>query len=352
MSLQKQFRKFNRAIYLTKQSDEYKEARKKEHSILQAIVKKYKEKGYPIIKYFRQGSFATDTAIKKLDGDFDVDRAIVIRESQAPNNPVDCKENILEVLENRGFINSKIKTPCVTADYVSLDLHIDYAVYQVDDNDTYSIALGKKQSNKENKKWEYSELKEFINWINGSENCIGSADLTTEEKLQFKRLVRYMKRWRDYKIPNSYKEYIYSIGLTIMLKESFHPVIDANGVEDDLQSLIQTVEYILNYKLYFTTWEKDRYNVTVMIPFAPRVDVFRKHGKSHGTVFRNSLKNLLEKVMEASNKDSMRQQCVLLQTVFGDDFEVPDEPKQSNESIGYEKVVSPSAGIVIPSQGA
>ena len=79
MSLRKQFRTFDRAIYLTKQSDEYKEARKKEHSILQDIAKKYKENGYPIIKHFRQGSFATDTAIKKLDGDFDVDRAIVCR---------------------------------------------------------------------------------------------------------------------------------------------------------------------------------------------------------------------------------------------------------------------------------
>ncbi len=352
MSIRRQFRKFNRTIYLTKQSDEYKEARKKEHSILKDIAKKYRENGYPIIKIFRQGSFATDTAIKKLDGDFDVDRAIVIKESQAPDNPVDCKKDILEVLENRGFINSKIKTPCVTADYVSLDLHIDYAVYQVDDSDTYSIALGKKQSSLENKKWEYSELKEFIDWINGSENYIGLPDLTTEEKLQFKRLVRYMKRWRDYKIPNSHKEYIYSIGLTIMLKESFHPVIDANSVEDDLQSLIQTIEYILNYKSYFTSWEEDRYNVTVIIPFAPRVDIFRKHGQSHGTVFRNSLKRLLDNLIKASHEQSLKKQCIILQSVFGDDFEIADDPKPSNGSHNFKKVVSPSAGIVIPSQGA
>ena len=44
MSLRRQFRKFDRAIYLTKQSDEYKDARTKEHSILRDIAKKYKEK--------------------------------------------------------------------------------------------------------------------------------------------------------------------------------------------------------------------------------------------------------------------------------------------------------------------
>jgi len=352
VSLRRQFRKFDRAIYLTKQSDEYKDARKKEHSILMDIAKKYRENGYPIIKHFRQGSFATDTAIKKLDGDFDVDRAIVIKEDKAPGNPVDCKQVILEVLENRGFKSPKIKTPCVTADYASLNLHIDYAVYHVDDHETYSISLGKTHANPENKKWEYSQSKEFINWINSSENCTGFSNLTNEEKQQFKRLVRYMKRWRDYKIPQSHKEYIYSIGLTIMLKESFFPVIDGNGAEDDLKSLIKTIDHILNHKSYFTIWGEGQYTVCVEIPYAPRVDVFRKHGKSHGTIFRNSLESLLNKLTEASNEESLRKQCIILQNVFGDDFEVPDNPKPSNESHSSVKIVSPSAGIVIPSQGA
>lgn len=346
VSLQKQFKKFDKKIYLTKQCDAYKDARAKEHSILEDIRKQFIEEGYPVVKHYRQGSFKTDTAIVSLEGDFDVDRAIIIHKDKAPDNPVECKEVIYDILEKRGFKNHKIKTPCVTADYASLNLHIDYAVFQVDDFESYDMALGKTNSKDENKKWEYSESKQLIDWINGNDNAIGFSNLTNEEKFQFKRLVRYMKRWRDYNFLEANRSYIYSIGLTIMIKESFHPSIDENGKENDLESLINTIKYILKHKGYFIHMGSDQYDVKVNIPFEPRVDVFRKHGKTQGTVFRNKLASLLEKLKKTNTESDLKKQCEVLQGVFGDDFEIVDESKS------YEKVVNPSPGIVIPSQGA
>ncbi len=352
MGLQKQFKKFDKEIYLSNKSDDYQDARTKEHSILSEIKKQFKEKGFSVIEDFRQGSFSTNTAIRKLRGDFDVDRAIVIRKCDSPSDPLECKQKVYDILENRGFRNHKIKTPCITADYASKNLHIDYAIYQKDDYGRYEIGLGKPSSNTENKKWELSEIKEFQNWINGSSNETGRRNLTNEEKAQFKRLVRYLKRWRDLKIPEANQKYFYSIGLTIMIKESFIPSIEDNSLENDLESLIQTVEYLLEQKNYFTTWGDNKYNIQVNIPFAPGVDVFRKHGKTQGTVFRNALKNLLEKLKKASDEGTLKKQCEILQGVFGDDFEIVDDLKVSNESHSIEKVVSASAGVVVPSQGA
>ncbi|MDN5109559.1 nucleotidyltransferase [Aliarcobacter butzleri] len=346
MSLQKQFKKFDKKIYLTKQCDAYKDARAKEHSILEDIRKQFIEEGYPVVKNYRQGSFKTDTAIVSLKGDFDVDRAIIIHKDKAPDDPVKCKKIIYDILEKRGFKNHKIKTPCVTADYTSLNLHIDYAVFQVDDSENYDIALGKLNSKEENKEWEYSESKQLIDWINGNDNPIGFLNLTNEEKLQFKRLVRYMKRWRDNNFQETNRPYIYSIGLTIMIKESFHPSIDENGKENDLESLINTIEYVLNYRRYFINMGDDKYDVRVYIPFEPKVDVFRKHGKSQGTVFHSKLVTLLEKLKKANEEGDLKKQCKILQDVFGDDFEI-DEESNSNA-----KVVNPGPGIVIPSQGA
>ena len=343
MSLQKQFKKFDKKIYLTKQCDAYKDARAKEHSILEDIRKQFIEKGYPIVKNYRQGSFKTDTAIVSLKGDFDVDRAIVIHKDKAPADPVECKQVIYDVLENRGFKNHKIKTPCITADYSSLNLHIDYAVFQVNDFEEYDIALGKANSSTENKRWEHSESQELIDWINSNTNSLRFQDLTTEERLQFKRLVRYIKRWRDQNFSEVNRQYIYSIGLTIMIKECFHPSIDEDGKENDLESLIDTIEYILNNKGYFIDMGSDQYDVKVNIPFEPRVDVFRKHGTTQGTVFRSKLVTLLEK-LKKTNEEDLKKQCEILQGVFGDDFEIVDK--------NYEKVVNASAGIVIPSQGA
>lgn len=108
---------FNCNIYITRQSDEYKNARQKDDNITEEIRKKFKENGYPVQDDFIQGSLATSTAIKEKGKDFDIDRAIVIKEEHAPADPTIPKKVVLEILENRGFKNAKIKKPCVTADY-------------------------------------------------------------------------------------------------------------------------------------------------------------------------------------------------------------------------------------------
>lgn len=350
MGMQKQFINFNDKIYLTKFSKEYEKARDKEHSILEEIKVKFRDNGYPILsaKCFRQGSFSTDTAIKKLDGDFDVDRAIVIKKNDAPEDPVVCKNAAIEVLVKRGFKNPLIKTPCVTASYVNLKLHIDYAIYSIDELDNYYVAIGKKHSLEKNKEWMYSESKELITWINSSFNHTSYDVLTLEERYQFKRLVRYMKRWRDHRFSSTTNlQYIYSIGLVIMIKESFISSIDENGLENDLQSLIDTVQYILNRKTYFTPWSQNEYNIEVMTPTSPHIDIFRKHGKTVGTIFRNKLQYLLAKLNKANEEESLTKKCIVLEEVFGSDFECPP-PSNSNSK----KRTSASAGIVIPSQGA
>ncbi len=113
MGLQNKFLTFNDNIYITRQSDEYKNARQKDDNITKEIRKKFKENGYSVQDDFIQGSLATSTAIKEKGKDFDIDRAIVIKEEHAPTDPTIPKKVVLEILENRGFKNAKIKKPCV-----------------------------------------------------------------------------------------------------------------------------------------------------------------------------------------------------------------------------------------------
>jgi len=75
MSIQSKFNTFNQRIQLTRQDDAYKDAREKDDSITGAIKTKFKEKGYPVIDDFVQGSLITFTAIKEKYKDFDIDRA-------------------------------------------------------------------------------------------------------------------------------------------------------------------------------------------------------------------------------------------------------------------------------------
>lgn len=110
MSLQNKFMNFHDAIKLGRQDLEYTTARLKDDSITAEIKKRFKEDGYPVIEDFIQGSLATSTGIREKGQDFDIDRAIVIEADLAPENPITPKLAVLEVLEDRGFKNAKIKS--------------------------------------------------------------------------------------------------------------------------------------------------------------------------------------------------------------------------------------------------
>lgn len=325
MSLQNQFSKFHDKIKLGREDDSYREARTKDSSILDDLRDEFKNAGYPIIDTFIQGSFSTHTGIKHPVADFDIDRAVVIDADNAPNDPVEVKKLVLKVLEKRGFTNARIKKPCVTADYINLNLHIDIVIYRKR-GQQYELAVGKLNSNVENREWSPAEPKKLIEHINDSSQYIGSADLKNR---QVKRLVRYVKRWRDEKFGQNIGKKVFSIGLTLMLKDKFRPSISYDGKVNDLQSLRDTISAILNAN-YFQSVDYGKYKVNVQLPVQPYRNVFENSSIDTGTQLYNKLNAMLTKLDQALNEDSLHKQCEILQGLFGDDFEVPEKEQDSN----------------------
>jgi hypothetical protein len=344
VSIQAKFIKFHGKVKLGREDADYKSAREKDDSILKDVKKALKEDGYPVIESFLQGSLSTATAVKHPVDDFDIDRSVVIAFDDAPDDPVKVKKIILKVLENRGFKNAKIKKPCVTADYSSLSLHIDIPLYR-EQNGQYELAVGKSNSKNENKVWSSSDPKGLRDWINNKDDYIGSA---IDKLKQFKRVVRYLKRWRDVKFSSDVAGKIFSIGLTVMAKKQFIPSFDDNGKATDLIALRDTVSSMLNGN-YFGYQGNEQYKVTVNLPTSPWRDIFDGSSVNTGTQFYNkltSLKNNLDKVIA---EESLTKQCKLLNEIFGDDFEVP-----SSSSIvsTIAKATYVTAGAAGTSQGA
>lgn len=346
MGLQSKFKKFDEKIYITRTSDEYKNAREKDDSITKAIKEKFKENGYPVQEDFIQGSLATRTTIKEKGKDFDIDRAIVIKEDDAPKDPIIPKQVVFDILEARGFQNAKIKKPCVTADYKNEDLHIDIPIYSKSALGYYKLAVGKRNSSDENKEWAESDPRGLIDWVNNSDNYGSYAD---EKLYQFKRIVRYIKRWRNITFHENVCRKIFSIGLTVMLKEKFQPSIDEEGLANDLKALKHTIDQILDYSTYFVSQPENQWLVEVKLPVSPYRDIFTGSSLNTGTQLRtklNSLRNTLQQVIDEKDES---QQCTLLRSVFGEDF---PEGTQTSSQENATKVVFSSAGSVGTSQGA
>lgn len=351
MAIQDHFSKYHRNIKLSQKDEAYKEVKEKGESILSDIKKAFKEAGYPVRDTIRQGSFSTHTAIISVDGDYDLDRGIIIDEDDAPDDPVAVKKVVLETLEKRGFKNVKIKNPCVTADYASLKMHIDFPVYRREKaflglgDDTLSIAWGKPGSNDDHKVWSTSEPVKLTEWVLDDQHHQGWLALTGAQREQYRRIVRYLKRWRDVAFVEAVRKHIYSIGLTIMAKEQFVPSVNDEGYPNDLDSLTGTVRKILNSD-YFTEVDTDKCDVEVELPVEPHSDVFGRHGTTIGTKLYNRFSHLHEKLVSAQKEDDEVKQCEILRSVLGEYFEVPE--KKSSAA----KLMTASAGIVGTSQGA
>lgn len=355
MPIQTHFNNFDKVIYLTGQSPGYKNAKEKDGSILNDLKKRFSEEGYPVVETFLQGSFSVNTAINSLEGDYDIDRALVIDADSAPVDPVMLKSVALDVLTKRNFKSPKVKKPCVTADYLSINLHIDYTIYTRDSSGNYKLAVGKPGSSVENKEWSPSDPKGLMEWINDSASYGQSI---VSKKKQYKRLVRYMKRWRDVNFNEQSRKKLFSIGLTIMIKEQYQPDYFSD-VKDDLAALEQVVRNMLNtgYIRQESSQGEPKYRISVNLPKSPYRDVFQhKDGiwsepgsdTNIGTMFRNQLANLLSKLEEASSETDEIKQCEILNKVFGDDFKVPS----FSSSKGCGSVASATAASYFPTAGA
>lgn len=348
MGIQKHFINFHNSIKLSNTDDAYSQARKKDDSIVEEIKTAFKEAGYPVINVFIQGSFSTDTAIVSLDKDFDIDRAIVIDAGNAPDNPVEPKKVVLDVLDKRGFKNAKIKKPCVTADYASENLHIDLPIYKLKDNN-YELAIGKKNSDEANREWSVSDPKGLRDWIKNNSSYGASA---SSKQQQYNRIVRYLKRWRDEQFSEDVSRKVYSIGLTVMAKQCFNSFIDDDGQPDDLQAMKNTVSNILNYG-YLSYQSSDQYKVSVSLPVSPYRDIFDGSSLDTGTQLRYKLTVMQSKLNDAISENDEIKQCKILNKLFGSDFIIPDDSNNSASKVkSVDKAVFPSAGAVGTSHGA
>ena len=344
MGIQSHFDKFHGKIKFGRQDDAYRKARDRDDSITADVKEAYKDAEYPIVADFIQGSLATHTAIVPIKGDYDVDRALVIDDSTAPDNPVEPKETTLDVLEKRGFKNAKIKKPCVTADYASEKVHIDFPIYK-QSQQSYYLAVGKKNSDEKHREWSAADPRGLIDWINDRSNYDGEADKVHD---QFRRLVRYLKRWRDFQFSENVARKVYSIGLTVMAKERFHAEFDTEGFRHDLTALRQTVASILNGG-YFHLEGSNQHRISVYLPKKPWRDIFDGSSLETGTQLYNKLTTLEEKLSDVEELDDEREQCKILNKLFGEDFVVPEPPKGGTKA---KHAIYASAGVVGTSQGA
>lgn len=331
-NLQKYFLDFHDEIKL--EMDDNQVLREKREELLEVLKEniELEESKYDI---FHQGSYTMHTGVKPLeDGDYDIDVGLLFNVSiEDYPNPVTVKKIVYNALKS-DYEDTEMKYPCVTVKFESEDdedtrnYHVDFTIYsnENDDGQTY-LAKGKLGSGSDSRTWEHSDPKELVRII--KENLMDK-----EDRKQFRRVIRYLKRWKDLKFKGVVNRPS-GIGLTVAGLTHFYPQSSFNAytkVYDDLYALESFVQNMINsFNYRFNDdgeWEE---RLEVNLPTPPYNDIYKKMTGGQMKNFKSKLESLLDSLKEARVEIDPVKACEMLQKEFGEDFPVPTKKESAQQ---------------------
>jgi hypothetical protein len=331
-NVQAQFEEFNQAIRLGK-FDENATLREKRDIIrkklednLPGVFAKYGET-CPDFYFLDQGSYAMDTGTKPLDGDYDIDQGLYfcVSSSIYPD-PVVLKERVHEALfEHTNDV--QLRRSCVTVFYSREGesiYHVDIAVYSdgSENADGKSrLAKGKLHSAPENRFWEVSNPQKLNDTI--FERFVG------EDRAQFRRIVRYEKRWKAVNFTVGGGAAPNGIGLTIMTYNDLQACYadPLTKKPNDLSAMRALIEKVLTRFIMVYDENEQRYveRLVVLLPVEPGNDLFERMTAKQMADFKVKLTTLRDALVYADGVSDPVAACERLRQVFGSEFPVPNK---------------------------
>ena len=323
VNLQSQFISFHDKIKL---SDENSELREKRNILLNKLKNNISDDAASYTT-FNQGSYAMGTGIKPDDNDFDIDVGIKfdIDHDDYPD-PVQVKRWIKDALD--GHTKSvKIRRSCVTVTYQKDDepiYHVDFAVYAANNSDgEMYIAKGKEKSATEYRLWELSDPQGLLDYLQ-------SLYSDAEDRAQFRRVVRYMKKWRNKHFSTSGNSAPTGIALTALACSYFTPwysrdFLTDKKTYDDFTALKMFISNIMQ-NAFTLTWDSDDkcvYRTIVQkLPVQPHNNLFEKMTNKQMNNFYNEICTMHSKLTEVEGKEKKSEACQVMTDIFGEDFPV------------------------------
>jgi hypothetical protein len=329
--IQGQLEDFHNTIKLT---DENETLREKREIILDKLSEQLPklfeddDEGPPTYTTFNRGSYAMHTGIAPIHGDYDIDIGVIfdICKDDYPD-PVVVKQWVYAALKNHTD-EVTMKQPCITVQY-HLDgeeiYHVDIAVYAHDSysEDNLYLARGKPHSKPENKFWEPAAPKELLNLIR---NHFDNPD----DRGQFRRVIRYLKRWKDVKFSPDGNAAPIGIGLTIAAYRWLKPKftwIDMFQNKRRYNDLLATRDLVdAMIQLFSLTLHDEEFveRLEAKLPVRPYNDLFEKMTNKQMKDLQESLVSLNSSLDDALDETDPMEACRQLQTQFGDDLQVPE----------------------------
>ncbi len=343
MSIQKYFKKFNDNI---KMDYNVKSELKDKRDVLLRIISDCED--IPAFSKYDQGSYSMHLGVEPLDKEYDIDVGLRFNVNSSDYEPMDIKEKIYELLQNHTDYGAKIKKPCVTVTYKKdgeAAFHVDLVVYTYenkDDLDSQLYLARGKNSDSDETFWEKSDPVGLVNYVNNKYKGEDSKD----DREQFRRIIRYLKRWKNIKFNNSGNAEPPSIGITLIAVDKFesskkYDFLEEKYIYNDLDALLNFVKEIQKLFVFKTLSEDGKflYSINYSLPstlsFELNSNVFKKMSINQMTNFKNKIDKLIKDLENIKDEADEIEQCKMLNKIFGDDFPVPEKKDVSKRQMNY-----------------
>lgn len=305
--LQSEFMKFNSEIRLGWDSEQATLREKRD-----AVVDQIRERlAGPSFSTFNQGSYELGTGVKPVDGDYDIDVGLRFNTTKEEwRDPVALKQLVCDALSGYNF---ELRRPCVTVQYQRRGeplYHVDLNVYvPVVGNDTMLyLAVGKAGDASNLKEWRYTDPLALSTALDEK--------FTGDDRDQFRRVVRYLKRWKDVNFPREGNAAPKGIGLTAAALQWFSVAKE----QDRLSNRTYYKDLVALSDLVAVMLANATPRLVVKLPVSPYDDLFRRMNDEQMGVFQAKLRALDVGLRSAIGDSDDASTSTTLRNFLGDDF--------------------------------
>jgi hypothetical protein len=307
MDLQSIFRKFDDKIKLHRYQ-ENKELTRRGEIILDHLRANLGVKH--TFQPFWQGSYAIGTGVQPVNGDYDIDIGIEFNVYWEEHTAVTVKGWVVDALKNlkpAGHLQPDVRwrEPCITVFHQlgnEPKYHVDLAIMAKDP--------------RQDQKWEQDDRRSFIESLD--------RQFAGTDGEQFRRVIRYLKRWKDVQFPPEGVWAPSGLALTVAASQWFRPAKSGwyqNVEYDDLEATRSLVEAVRAnfHRRWDSRTQRNMHRLTLPFRYAPNDDVVLRMSDEQHQQFYQRLEQLSGWLDEARRTRT----TVTLRNAFGSDFPQP-----------------------------
>jgi hypothetical protein len=326
------FEQFHRTIRTYYEINET--LREKKDIIVRRVRLHLEKHDRPSCGEFLQGSYKMKVGICALPGaEFDIDVGLRFAFDESRHSASEVRGWVFEAVDGHTE-RVEAKRSCIRVTYAD-GYHVDLVAYAWwdDPRKVEQHRLAHKTDG-----WRPADPPTLVQWVKDARKPFANTkDLPTDTD-QFRRVVRYLKRWNDYAILRESPDKPSGLALLLLTQKHLQgPALNWVGKPDDRLAVERVARGAA----------ETLGRITATKPTPEYDDVFSRISEHAMDKLKKRFSTLRDALLDAEKAKDAQAACNRLKDVFGEDFPCPDEEKTKSD-----RAMKTSAPAIVPSSSS